>query len=85
MIDESKGRAILEIIENALMARVIVQGQLIVLTQMFQRRLGRPLTDIENTTLTARLHALGHERLSAVVLDLDATALAAWLADPAAN
>ena len=84
MIDESKGRAILEIIENALMARVIVQGQLMVFSQQFQHRLGRPLTDAENTALTARFHALGHERLSAVVLDLDTTALAAWLADPAA-
>ncbi len=93
MVDTSEARALMDDLWKRGLSQGISQGlseglsqgQLLVLTQMFQRRLGRPLTDIENTTLTARFHALGHERLSAVVLDLDATALAAWLADPSAN
>jgi hypothetical protein len=35
--------------------------------------------------LVDRLDRLGPERLGDVVLDLDASALAAWLADPAAR
>ncbi len=81
MVDTSVGREIIKTLTNA----GIAQGRLLVLSELFQRRLGRPLTDAENSTLTARFHALGHERLSAVVLDLGATALAAWLADPSAD
>jgi len=55
------------------------RGQLAVLTRLFGRRLGRALTAAEVATLQQRLGAEGVERLSDVVLELDAAALAAWL------
>lgn len=51
----------------------------------FERRLGRPLVDVEREAVTARFHALGPERLDDVVFELDAPALAAWLTDPGAR
>ena len=51
---------------------------------LFERRLSRWLTPSEQETLCQRLLKLGAFRIGDVVLDLDATALAAWLADPAA-
>lgn len=50
-----------------------------------ERRLGRPLVDVEREAVTARFHALGPERLDDVVFELDAPALAAWLTDPDAR
>ncbi len=55
------------------------------LERQFARRLGRPLSSTEQTTLLTRLQSVGPERLGDVVLDLDASALAAWLVDPAAR
>jgi hypothetical protein len=51
----------------------------------FERRLGRRLDAAEQSVLQQRLAMLGGDRLGDVVLDLDAVALAAWLADPAAR
>ncbi|MFO0608920.1 MAG: hypothetical protein U0324_37485 [Polyangiales bacterium] len=55
------------------------------LLRQFERRLARPLTDAEHAALVDRLTALGPDRLGDVVLDLDPSALAAWLADPDAR
>jgi hypothetical protein len=55
------------------------------LLHQFTHRLSRGLTASERETFAARLRALGPERLGDVVLDLDAPALAAWLADPDAT
>jgi len=63
-------------------ARGEARGQLAVLTRQAGRRLGRPLTAAEVATLQRRLGAEGVERLSDVVLELDAAALAAWLSTP---
>ncbi len=53
--------------------------------RQFERRLGRGLAEAERETLAARFHRLGPLRVLDVVLDLDAPALAAWLADPDAR
>jgi len=53
--------------------------------RQFERRLGRPLTSAERETVSARFRSPGPERVFDVVLDLDAPALAAWLADPDAR
>jgi hypothetical protein len=50
--------------------------------RQFERRLGRALSEAERGELLERQGRLGPERLGDVVLDLDAVALAAWLADP---
>ena len=54
------------------------------LEHQFERRLSRKLNGSEQAVLRERLAALGADRLGDVVLDLDAAALSAWLADPAA-
>jgi hypothetical protein len=54
------------------------------LFHVYERRLGRRLTDDEQRTLSERLTTLGGDRLGDVVLDLAPDALAAWLADPGA-
>jgi hypothetical protein len=66
----------------------LVQGReqgLAPLIRQFTRKLGRPVTDRERATLVRRLDSLGADRLGDVVLDLDAPALAAWLANPRAR
>ena len=55
------------------------------LVHMFERRFSRPLTAAEHATRLARPSTVGPDRLGDVVLDLDAPALEAWLADPAAR
>lgn len=55
------------------------------LFHQFTRKLERPLTERERATLLRRLDTLGPGRLGDVVLDLDAPALAAWLASPRAR
>ena len=50
--------------------------------RLFERRMGRALTEAERGVVAARFHTPGPERLADVVFDLDAPALAAWLADP---
>jgi hypothetical protein len=55
------------------------------LVHQVTRKLGRPPTDRERATLARRLDTLGPSRLGDVVLDLDAPALAAWLANPRAR
>jgi hypothetical protein len=51
------------------------------LVRLYERRLGRPLSDSERRSLSGRLERLGSDRIGDVVLDLDAGRLAAWLAD----
>jgi hypothetical protein len=58
------------------------EGKLDLLTQMFEYRLGRPLSEDERAVIARRLRALGADRVSQVVLDLSARKLAAWLTDP---
>jgi len=55
------------------------------LVRLVARRLGRPLTGSERTTLVERQEALGEERLDDVLLSFGPEALAAWLADPTAR
>jgi hypothetical protein len=55
------------------------------LLHQFERRLGRPLTEAEHTTLRERLGKLGADRLGDVVLDLTGAEIHAWLADPNAT
>jgi hypothetical protein len=54
------------------------------LLHLFERKLGRPLTNEENHLLRDRFGRLGPERVGDVVLDLSSEALGAWLSDPAA-
>ena len=65
--------------------RVREQGHAEVILHQFARKLARPLSESERAQVLDRLARLGPDRLGDVVLDLDATALAAWLADPAAR
>jgi predicted transposase YdaD len=62
-----------------------LEGTLGTLTRLFEHRLHRNLSETERAILATRIDRLGAERLGNVVLDLDATQLAAWLADPAAR
>ncbi len=54
------------------------------LVRLFERRLGRTLTEGERGSLAARLDTVGPARLGDVVLDLDVPSLDAWLRDPTA-
>jgi hypothetical protein len=47
--------------------------------RQYEKRLGRPLTDEERTTLMQRLATLGGDRLDDVLLGLSPEAIAAWL------
>lgn len=49
------------------------------LVYLFERRLGRPLRDIERQRIASRLTTDGPETLGAVVIDLSKNELAAWL------
>jgi hypothetical protein len=55
------------------------------LAHLFERRIGRPLTEEEHHAVHERLLKLGPDRLGDVVLDLDTKALVTWLADPNAR
>jgi len=61
------------------------EGQFEVFTRQFERKLARALTAAERDVLRVRLLSQGHNLLSDLVIDLDATALAAWLAAPDAH
>lgn len=58
------------------------EGKRLALARLFEKRLGRRMTDDERSTLAERLARLGEERLDEVVLTLDGETLAAWLANP---
>lgn len=60
----------------------IEKGQKQLLQRLFERRLGRPLTEGERGTVAQRFDGLGADRLEDVALDLSAEALADWLHDP---
>ena len=55
------------------------------LLRLYERRLGRDLTEPEHATLRARLETLGADRFIDAVLGLEGTQLARWLADPEAK
>jgi hypothetical protein len=61
------------------------QGALQALSRVYAKRLGRPLREDEQQHLSAKLAALGHDRLSEVLFELAPEALSAWLVDPAAR
>jgi len=75
---QRKGYASLDAVRDA----GFEDGERTALAHLFERRLKRPLADAECATLAQRVRALGHARVGDVVLDLDAGALAAWLAAP---
>jgi hypothetical protein len=50
------------------------------LTYLFERRLGRPMTETERRRLVGRMDTDGPDKLGAVVLDLSREQLIAWLA-----
>ncbi|WP_438007753.1 hypothetical protein WME89_02860 [Sorangium sp. So ce321] len=58
------------------------EGRRLALARLFEKRLGRTMTDEERSTLAERLARLGEERMDEVVLTLDGETLAAWLANP---
>jgi hypothetical protein len=100
MVDTSEARAFIERVRNegrseglakglergleAGLERGLAEG-LRPLVRLFERRLGRAVTDAERGALASRLDVVGPERLGDVVLDLDSAALAAWLASPTAT
>jgi hypothetical protein len=61
------------------------RGHLEMTVRLFELRLGRPLTDAEQTTLATRLRTLGHQRMGELVLAFSADTAAAWLAEPVAT
>jgi hypothetical protein len=61
------------------------EGKLELLLRGYERRLGRALNESEQDTIKLRLGTLGADRLFDVQMDLSSEALAAWLADPAAQ
>ncbi|WP_437974906.1 hypothetical protein WMF11_42995 [Sorangium sp. So ce295] len=61
------------------------EGQLRVLARQFEKKLGRPLTEMEHSVLAERFERLGADRLDDAKLALPPEALAAWLADPTAR
>jgi hypothetical protein len=60
-------------------------GKLEMLASIYERRLGREMSEGERAVVVERLEKLGVERLLDLPLALSADALAAWLADPAAG
>ncbi|MEZ4409617.1 MAG: hypothetical protein R3A52_24565 [Polyangiales bacterium] len=52
------------------------------LARLFERKLGRALTDAERASLAGRFDTVGPARLGDVAFELDGTALDAWLNDP---
>ena len=62
-----------------------LEGELKAVTQLYERRLGRVLSEGERDVLPKRLGMLGLDRLLDMPLELPADALAAWLGDPAAS
>ncbi len=55
------------------------------MTKTYEDRLKRPLSERERAMLVRRVDTLGTERIHAVLFELPAEALAAWLADPGAT
>jgi len=65
--------------------RGLVEGRLLTLRELIERRLRRSLDDAERATLQSRLKTHGPARLDEVVLDFAPSAIASWLADPDAR
>jgi hypothetical protein len=81
-------RIVIEDLVNFGRDRGLEQGReqgLALLVRLVERRLGRALSEGEHAELRPRLARLGPERLGDVVLDLEPSALAAWLTDPNAT
>ncbi|MEZ4299720.1 MAG: hypothetical protein R3B70_32525 [Polyangiaceae bacterium] len=79
------GLKLIEAIEKKGWRQGRSEGKLGVFTHQFARKLGAPLSDSQQQSIAQRMKTLGADRLGEVVLDLDAAALAAWLADPDAR
>jgi hypothetical protein len=60
------------------------RGEQKTMVSLYERRLGRTMTDEERAVLVRRLEKLGTGRLLDLPFSLSADALAAWLADPTA-
>ena len=58
----------------------IDEGKRLGVMRQFERKLRRPLSEAERAMLSARLRTFGPDAMGDVVLDLDAAALAVWLA-----
>lgn len=61
------------------------RGEQKTLVNLYEKRLGRTLSEDEHAVLLQRLGELGADRLLDVPLEMSADALAAWLADPMAR
>jgi hypothetical protein len=85
MVDTTAGREIIKRLMNEGRSEGRIEGELRASLRNFERRLSRALTPAEQATLSARFRTLGPDRLCDLAFDLDAAALAAWLADPAAT
>jgi hypothetical protein len=59
--------------------------QLETMARLCRKRLGRPLTEIENAALAERIDRLGEERVEEVILSSSPDALGIWLTDPNAK
>jgi hypothetical protein len=75
-------RAWLDVVSPTVKQEVLDQG-LAPLRHLFERKLGRPLTETERQGLVSRLGEVGPDALGDVVLDLGREALEAWLSSPA--
>ena len=61
------------------------RARLQTVARLFEKRLGRSLSEPERAALAERLDRLGEDRVEDVVLSFSAEALGNWLADPAAS
>ena len=76
---------IMAAIEEARRRRREVEERAALLARPCSRKIGRALTDEERAVLCAKLDALGVERVTEAVIDLDGDALAAWIVAPTAG
>jgi hypothetical protein len=60
------------------------RGRLQAISRIVERRLQRPLVEVERRSLAERIERLGDERVDEVILAFSPATLAAWLSDPAA-
>jgi hypothetical protein len=68
-----------EVMEGSVYKMGKRRGEQETLARLYEKRLGRPLTDEERATLAQRLGTLGGDRLDDVLFGLSPEAIAAWL------